>query len=138
MIDTFFINLARNTAKMKYQISLFLIFVKMIKSGQVIYYKMMEEKHILIIKKLKTILTIILETTLLTLLMILAVSVFLLMMVSYAIMDNIHDFCVYLFKRERLSKPSLCLTKSYRLLRIGINKLKKGLSGLKSHIRFPN
>ena len=50
------------------------------------------------------------------------------------IMDNIHDFYVYLFKGERLSKPSLCLTKSYRLSKIGINKLKRILSGLKSHI----
>ena len=43
---------------------------------------------------------------------------FLLMMVSYAVMDNIHDFYVYLFKGERLSRPSLCLTKCYRLSKI--------------------
>ena len=61
------------------------------------------------IKELKTTLYTILETILLTLLMILAASVFLLMMVFGAIADNIHDFCVYLFKGERLSKPSLCL-----------------------------
>ena len=34
-----------------------------------------------------------------------------------------------LIQGERLSKPSLCLTKCYRLSKIGIYKLKKGLSG---------
>ena len=93
---------------------------------------MMEEKHILIIKKLKTISVTILETTLLILLTILVVSGFLLMMAFAVVADNIHDFYVYLFKGERLSNPSLCLTKSYRLSKIGIRKLKKGLYGLKS------
>jgi hypothetical protein len=64
--------------------------------------------------------------------------IFLLMMVSFAIMDNIHDFYVYLFKKERLSRPSLCLTKSYRLVRIGIKRLPRKLFGLKSHLRLPD
>jgi hypothetical protein len=46
---------------------------------------------------------------------------------------NIYD---YLFKRNYHYKPQSCLTKSYRLSKIGINKLKKRLSGLKSHIRL--
>src|SRR5210317_686825 len=99
---------------------------------------MMDERFILITKKLKTTLSFILETTLLIFLMILAVSGFLLMTVLFAIADNIHDFYVYLSRGESLSIPSLCLTKSYRLSKIGMWKLKRGLCGLKSHIRLPS
>jgi len=40
-------------------------------------------------------------------------------------------------QKEYQYKPQSCLTKSYRLSKIGIKKLKKGLFGLKSHLRLP-
>ena len=56
----------------------------------------------------------------------------------FVVADNIHDCYVYLFKKERLSRPSLCLTTFCRLVKIGIKKLPKKLSGLKSHLRLPS
>src|SRR5210317_11943 len=98
---------------------------------------MMEEKLILIIKKLKTILVTIFEMIALILLMTLTASAFLLIMVWSVLADNILDFYDYDFKRNYQYKPQSCLTRSYRLSKIGINKLKQRLSGLKSHIRLP-
>src|SRR6056300_2079256 len=98
---------------------------------------MMVEKLILILKKLKTILDTILEVIFTILLMTFLLSSFLLMMVFGALADNILDFYDYYFKKEYQFKPQSCLTRSYRLSKIGINKLKKRLSGLKSYIRLP-
>src|SRR5210317_791706 len=98
---------------------------------------MMEEKHTSIIEKLKTILNTILEMILTILLMTFLASVFLLMMVFGAITDNILDFYDYSYKKSYPPKPQSCLTRSYRLSKIGIKRLKKKLSGLKSHLRLP-
>ena len=52
-------------------------------------------------------------------------------MVFYVVADNILDCYAYLFKKERLSRPSLCLTTFCRLVKIGIKKLLKKLSETK-------
>ena len=39
------------------------------------------------------------------------------MMAFCVVADNIHDCYVYLFKKERLSRPSLCLTTFCRLVK---------------------
>ena len=97
-----------------------------------------KEKYTLNLKSVKRLLATILEMILWLLLMTLATVGFLLMMAFYVIADNIHDCYAYLFKKERLSKPSLCLTTFCRLVKIGIKKLPKMWSGLKSHLRFPS
>ena len=123
--------------KMIYLISLLLTFLQIARDGLVICYRKMVEMFTLIIKNAKKHLPIILGTIAYLSILILISIIFLLMMVSFAIADNILDFYDYLFKRNYRYKPQSCLTTSYRLLRIGINKLMKMLSGLKSHIRLP-
>jgi len=138
MIDTSFTNWANNMDKMIYLISLLLTLLQIARDGLVIFYKEMVEMFTWIIKSVKKHLPTILGLIAYGLVMTLFGIIFVLMMVSFAIMDNIHDFYVYLFKKERLSRPSLCLTKSYRLVRIGIKKLPRKLYGLKSHLRLPD
>ena len=67
----------------------------------------------------------ILEMILTILLMTLVVSGFLLMMVFLCSGGQHPRLLRLLIQRRTSFKPSLCLTKSYRLLKIGINRLKK-------------
>jgi hypothetical protein len=97
----------------------------------------MVEKSIWLIKNVKRPLLTTLEVIAYVLMMTFALVAFVLMMVLFAIMDNILDFYSYLFKKRSGYKPQSCLTTSYRLLKIGIKKLKKLLYGLKSHLRLP-
>src|SRR6056300_498515 len=60
--------------------------------------------------------------------------IFLLMLVSYVIMDNIHDCYNYLFKKRLVTRPPLLSTTICRLLRTGTWKLKKKWYGRKSHL----
>jgi len=98
----------------------------------------MVEMFTWILKSVKKPLPIILGTIWYGLIMTLCLMVFLLMMVLYVVMDNILDCYAYLFKKERHSRPSLCLTTFCRLVRIGIKKLPRKLYGLKSHLRLPD
>ena len=138
MIDTFFINYQNNMIKRILLTFLSPTLHTIIKNGQETYYKMTAETSIWTLKNVKSHLVIILETIWWLLVMISITVGFLLMMVFCVVADNIHDCYAYLFKKERLSKPSLCLTTFCRLVKIGIKKLPKKLSGLKSHLRLPS
>src|SRR5210317_1253121 len=124
--------------KLIYLISLLLTLLQIARDGLVICYRKMVEMFTWIIKNVKKHLPITLGMIWYLFILTLFGIIFLLMMVSFVIMDNIHDFYVYLFKKERLSKPSLCLTKSYRLVKIGLKRLPRKLFGLKSHLRLPD
>src|SRR6056300_696390 len=87
-----------------------------------------------IMEHLRTILNLIVYLLFLTL----ASVVFLLMMVSYVIMDNIHDSYNYLIKRRHLTRPPLPLTTFCRIVKTGMWELKRKLYGLKSHLRWPS
>src|SRR5210317_1619243 len=124
--------------KIIYLISLLLTLLQIARDGLVIFYKKMVKMFIWIIKNVKRHLPITLGTIWYLLIMILSLVVFLLMMVLYAIADNILDFYDFLYKRNYQYKPQSCLTTSYRLVRIGVKKLPKKLYGLKSHLRLPD
>ena len=68
----------------------------------------------------------------------LAALVFLLMMAFSYLADNIHQFCVYLFKGKLISRPPSFLIQFYRIVKIGLKIFLKELSGLKSHLRWPS
>jgi len=89
-------------------------------------------------KKRKEAFTIILGMIAYGLMMTFFLIIFLLMMVSFAIMDNILDFYDYFFKKQYRYKPQSFLTTSYRLVKIGIKRLPRKLYGLKSHLRLPD
>src|SRR5210317_2104283 len=124
--------------KIIYLISLLLTLLQIARDGLVICYKKMVEMFIWILKNGKRHLPTILGTIAYGLMMILFLIIFLLMMASYVLMDNILDCYAYLFKKERHSRPSLCLTTFYRLVKIGVKKLPRKLYGLKSHLRLPD
>src|SRR5210317_449632 len=124
--------------KLIYLISLLLTSLQIARDGLVIFYEMMVEIFTWIIKNVKKHLPIILGLIAYGLMMIFFGIIFALMMVSFVIMDNILDCYAYLFKKERHSRPSLCLTTFCRLVKIGLKKLPRKLYGLKSHLRLPD
>src|SRR6056300_214238 len=123
--------------KIIYLISLLLTFLQIARDGLVIFWKTMAEMFIWIIENVKKHLPIILGTIAYWCVMILLLVAFLLMMVYAVVMVSILDFYDYLSKKNWEYKPQSCLTTSYRLLKIGMWKLKKLLYGLKSHLRLP-
>ena len=123
--------------KIKYWTSLLLTLLQIVKDGLVTFYKKTVMTFTWIIKNGKTPLVTTLEMIVYWFIMTLFGIIFILMMVLFVIMDNIQDCYAYLFKKERVSRPSLCLTTFCRLVRIGINRLPRKLYGLKSHLRWP-
>src|SRR6056300_89226 len=123
--------------KIIYLISLLLTFLQIARDGLIIFWKTMVKMFIWIIENVKKHLPITLEMIAYLLVMTLFLVGFLLMMVYALLMDSILDFYSYLFKRKSDTKPQSFWITSYRLLRIGMWKLKKSLSGLKSHLRLP-
>ena len=123
---------------MIYLISLLQNLLKIVRDGLVTFYKEMVKMCSWIIRNVKSPLSTTLEVIVHLLLMTFMLVVFLLMMVFYAIADNILDFYDYLYKRNYPYKPLSCLTTSYRLVRIGLKKLPRKLYGLKSHLRLPD
>ena len=108
------------------------------RDGLVICYKEMVKMFSWIIRNGKKPLVTTLETIAYGLMMTFMLVIFLLMMVSYAIADNILDFYDYLFKKNSPYRPLSCLTTSYRLARIFLKRLPRKLYGLKSHLRLPS
>src|SRR5210317_223491 len=123
--------------KIIYLISLLLTFLQIVRDGLVIFWKTMVEMFIWIIENVKKHLPTILEMIAYWCVMTLMLVGFLLMMVYALVMVSILDFYDYLYKRNWDFKPQSCLTTSYRLLKIGMWRLKKSLYGLKSHLRLP-
>ena len=122
---------------MIYWISLLPTFLQTVRNGLVTYYKMMEKKFIQIIKNVKSHLLTFLKMIAFVLILIFFVTMFFLIMVSILLMDSIQDFYDCFFKKKYPIKRQLYLSTSCRMCKIIIKKLKKGLYGLKSHLRLP-
>src|SRR5210317_1041501 len=99
---------------------------------------MMVRKFTWSIEKSKRLLITTLEAIVYSLMMILIMLVFLLMTVYLYITANIHDFYDYCFKKNSEYRRQSYWIISYRIVKIGVKKLKKELSGLIGKIKSKN
>src|SRR5210317_548498 len=138
MIDFSFINSLQNTIKKNCLNILSVTSSTIQKLGLVTLYEQTVKLITRSGKSLINHLPTILEAIVYYLIILLVTIAFLLMICFVYLMANIQDCYGYFFRDKYQYKQSSSWIKYYRLLRIGIRKLPKLLSGLKSHLRLPS